>query len=146
MTKPPQIFILGNRIIFILSILGVVIAVYVLQSFIKNSPIICLNTGCEIVRKSPSSFIFGIPVPTFGLVGYSLLVILTFLRTTISDKRLLYAILGIAAFGVTFVTWFTYTEIFVIKAVCTWCAVSAINMTIIFFLAVKSYFLERKAT
>ena len=49
-----------------------------------------------------------------------------------------------ATFGVLFVSWFTYTELFVIKAICTWCAVSAVNMVIIFILALKSYSLERK--
>lgn len=93
----------ANRLIFLLSLAGIAIAVYVLQSFIRQTPIVCVNTGCETVRKSASSYI-----------------------------------LGLAAFGVVFVSWFTYTEIFVIKAVCTWCAISAVNMFIIFFLVLIS--------
>lgn len=133
-----------NRYIFILSLAGVLIAIYVLQSFLRQSPIVCVNQGCELVRKSLYSYPFGIPVPAFGLVGYSLLVLFTFLRTTSSDKKLLYPILGISIFGILFVTWFTYTELFVIKAVCTWCAVSAINMYLIFYLTFKIYQLEFK--
>lgn len=131
--------IIYNRIIFILAIVGVLIAAYVTQSFIRHSSIVCINTGCELVRKSPNSYIFGIPVPAFGLIGYSLLAVLSFLRTTSPSKNLLYGILAIGLFGVSFVSWFTYTEIFIIKAICTWCAVSAVNMTIIFILALKSY-------
>lgn len=136
---------LANRIIFILSLLGIAIAIYVLQSFLRQTPIVCVNTGCETVRKSAASYIFGIPVPAFGLVGYSLLAVLAFLRTTSKDKRLLAAMLGIGAFGVVFVTWFTYTELFVINAVCTWCAISAVNMITIFLLVLKSYTVEKKA-
>ena len=128
-----------NRIIFILSLMGIIMAVYVLQSFVRQAPIVCVNTGCELVRKNPSSYIFGIPVPAFGLIGYLLLAVLTFLRTTSKNPSLLKAMLGIAIFGVFFVSWFTYTELVIIKAICTWCAISAINMFVIFLLTIKSW-------
>ena len=51
--------------------------------------------------------------------------------------------LGMATFGVLFVTWFTYTEIFIIKGICTWCALSAANMVVIFTLLLKSYTLRK---
>lgn len=133
-----------NRIIFLLSVIGVVIAIYVLQSFIRGTSIVCVNSGCETVRKSSSSYIYGLPVPAVGLVGYSLLAVLSFLRTMSLDKRLLYAVLGIATFGILFVSWFTYTEVFVIKAVCTWCAVSTVNMMVIFLFSITSYRLLKK--
>lgn len=127
-----------NRVIFILSIIGVIIAIYVFQSFVRQTSIVCVNSGCETVRKSPYSYIFGFPVPGVGLIGYSFLAILAFLRTMSTDKRLLYGMLGISTFGVMFVGWFTFTEIFIIKAICTWCAVSAVNMLVIFSLTVAS--------
>lgn len=136
-----------NRAIFILSLLGIIIAIYVLQSFLRHTSIVCVNTGCETVRKSTASYLFGIPVPAVGLVGYTILTILAFLRTTPFGIRhsafIMRCMLGIAAFGVLFVSWFTYTELFVIRAVCTWCGVSAVNMVIIFILSVKSYLLTK---
>lgn len=137
-----------NRAIFILSIIGVLLAAYVFQSFVRKSPIVCINSGCEIVRQSPYSYILGIPVPGVGLVGYSLLALFAFLRTVPSAKKnsevFLKGILAISIFGVFFVSWFTYMEFFVIRGVCTWCAVSAVNMLIIFLLSRKMYFLERR--
>lgn len=133
-----------NRIIFILSIIGALIAIYVFQSFVRQTSIVCVNEGCEAVRKSPNSYILGFPVPGVGLFGYSFLAILAFLRTMSSDKRLLYGMLGISTFGVFFVSWFTYTEIFVIKAICTWCAISAVNMLVIFLFTVASFRLTGK--
>ena len=147
-----------NRIIFVLSLLGVITALYVLQSFLRKTGIICLTGGgCELVRNNPVSYPFGIPVPAFGLVGYTGLAILSFLRTLSHpqalnpacrqaglNSTLLHAMLGIAIFGICFVTWFTYMELFVIKGVCTWCAVSAVNMYIIFGLVVKSIRLSKK--
>ena len=123
-----------NRLVFILSLAGILMAFYVLQSFIRQAPIVCVNQGCELVRKSMYSYPLGIPVPAFGLIGYSLMAVFAFTRTLSADKRLFYPILGISVFGVLFVSWFTYMELFYIKAVCTWCAVSTVNMFIIFFL------------
>lgn len=130
-----------NRLIFLLSLLGIAIALYVLQSFLRQAPIVCINTGCEIVRKSPYSNLFGLPVPGYGLVGYTILAVLAFLRTTSDklNKHLLPWIAGIATGGVVFVGWFTYMEVFVIKGVCTWCAVSAVNMVTIAIIAWKEY-------
>ena len=135
-----------NRIIFLFALVGTAVAAYVFQSFVRESPIVCLNSGCEIVRKSPYSSILGFPVPGFGLIGYTLIAVLAFIRTINKNEALLKLILGIAVFGVLFVAWFTFTEIFVINAICTWCAVSAVIMTLIFILAFKSYLLERKSS
>lgn len=132
-----------NRVIFVLSLAGFLMAIYVLQSFLRDSSIICLTGGgCEAVRKNPVSYPFGIPVPAFGMVGYLGLTILSFLKTLkLSTKNYQLTtniMLGIAVFGICFVTWFTYMELFVIKGVCTWCAISAVNMYIIFYLILRN--------
>jgi uncharacterized membrane protein len=137
-----------NRIMFVLSIAGVIMGTYVLQSFLRQTGIICLSGGgCEVVRKSALSYPFGIPVPAVGVAGYTLLVILTFLRTVNQklEKKLLNGILGMATFGICFVTWFTYTEIFLIKGICMWCAISAVNMYILFVLTLISIRLGKQS-
>lgn len=125
-----------NRIIFFLSLIGIVIAIYVSQSFLRKASIVCISTGCETVRKSPLAYPLGIPVPLFGLVGYLILGISSFLRTMKQKSDTLTTLanimLGVAIFGISFVTWFTYTEIFIIRGICMWCGISAINMYIIF--------------
>lgn len=133
-----------NRIIFVLSVIGILIAAYVTQSFLRKVGIVCVSSGCELVRKNPASYLWGVPVPSVGLLGYSVIAILAFLRTSSKNSNLLKGILGMTAFGVAFTTWFTYTELFVIKGVCTWCAISTVNMYVLFFLALKSYILEKK--
>ena len=129
-----------NRLIFVLSLLGIATAIYVLQSFLRHSSIICFTGGCEAVRKSPSSYLFGIfPVPAVGLIGYICLTLISFLKT-IRDKPLYDKLLfGIALFGVCFVTWFTYTEIFIIHAICTWYLLSTLNMIAIFLILTFSH-------
>lgn len=137
-----------NRVLFILSIAGLLMGSYVLQSFLRQTGVICLTGGgCEAVRKSPLSYPFGIPVPAIGVVGYTILVVLTFLRTINQklEKKLLSGILGMATFGVCFVTWFTYTELVLIKGVCMWCALSAVNMYVIFALTLLSMKREKQS-
>ena len=145
MTAETHKVIILNRIIFILSLFGILVAVYVLHGWLQNSPLLCPTGGCTTVAKSPFSYPFGIPVPAVGLLGYTILTVLALARTFTTDKRLLYAILGMGAFGVCFVCWFTYVELFKIHAVCTWCADSAVNMLVIFLLSVKSYLLAKKS-
>lgn len=133
---------------FVLSIAGLLMGTYVLQSFLRQTGIICLTGGgCEAVRKSALSYPFGIPVPAIGVVGYTFLVVLTFLRTVNQklEKNLLAGILGMATFGICFVTWFTYTEIFLIKGICMWCAISAVNMYVIFALTLISLKLGKQS-
>jgi len=136
-----------NRIIFVLSLIGVLMATYVLQSWLRHSTIVCLTGGCTTVAKSPAAWPFGIPVPAVGLVGYTILTICAFLRTANYKQQtmnmLLRIMLGMAAFGVCFVTWFTLTELFVIHGICMWCAISAVDMVVIFALVTKSYTLSK---
>lgn len=118
--------------------------VYVLQSFLRQTGIVCLTGGgCEAVRKNALSYPFGIPVPAVGVAGYTFLMVISFLRTFKKNKGLLWGIFGMALFGICFVSWFTYTEIFLIKGICMWCAISAVNMYIIFGLTVKSLMIAK---
>jgi len=133
-----------NRLMFILSIAGCIMGIYVLQSFLRQTGIVCLTGGgCEAVRKSALAYPLGIPVPAVGVLGYAILITLTFLRTIKENKKLLLGIIGMATFGICFVSWFTYTEIFLIKGICMWCAISAVNMYIIFGLSIKTYLLHK---
>ncbi len=134
-----------NRVIFILSLAGLLMGSYVLQSFLRQTGVVCLTGGgCEAVRKSALSYPFGIPVPAVGVAGYIFLLVLSFLRTVKNNKGLLWGIFGMSLFGIVFVTWFTYTELFLIHGVCMWCGISAVNMYIIFALTLKSLSLSKR--
>ena len=127
-----------NRIIFILSLAGICMAIYVLQSFLRQTGIVCATGGCETVRKSAYSWPFGIPVPAIGLVGYTILTVCAFFRTAklsaFHAQLVSRIMLGMATFGVLFVSWFTYTELFIIRGICMWCGISAVDMVVIFVL------------
>jgi uncharacterized membrane protein len=93
--------------------------------------------GCEQVALSSWSRIGGIPVAVFG-VGLSLVLLslaLAWWRT--NDRRLLAAHYGLSLVGVIFEAWFTYLELFVIGAVCVWCASYGISLVVRFGVALR---------
>jgi len=84
--------------------------------------------GCETVAESQYSDLVGINVAVIGIVGYVLLLATSLLRG--DGARMGGFALSLAGFG--FSVYLTYLELFVIEAVCQWCVVSAVLMTILF--------------
>jgi uncharacterized membrane protein len=93
--------------------------------------------GCEQVALSSWSRIGGVPVAVFG-VGLSLVLLslaLAWWRT--NDGRLLATHYGLSLVGVLFELWFTYLELFVIGAICVWCASYGISLVLRFLVALR---------
>lgn len=91
--------------------------------------------GCEEVALSAYSRIGGVPVAVYG-VGLSVLLLglaIAWWRT--NDGRLLAAHYGLSLLGVVFELYFTYLELFVIGAVCVWCASYGISLVARFLVA-----------
>jgi uncharacterized membrane protein len=78
--------------------------------------------GCEEVALSEYSRIGGIPVAVFGVALSISLLILAIAWTRSGRVELLAAHYGLSLLGVVFEVYFTYVEIFLIGAVCVWCA------------------------
>ncbi len=83
--------------------------------------------GCERVQSSVYAKLGGVPVAVLGLAGY--LAIAAALAAPGERARLAAAALAIAGFG--FSAYLTYLELFVIDAICQWCVVSAVLMTLL---------------
>jgi uncharacterized membrane protein len=86
--------------------------------------------GCEDVALSPYSEIQGIPVALFG-AGFSvLMLVLALAWWRAGDRRALLASYGLGLFGILFVAYLTYLELFVIHAVCVWCVAYALTVIV----------------
>jgi uncharacterized membrane protein len=91
--------------------------------------------GCETVAQSQYSRIGGVPVAVFG-VGLSLVLLVAALGWWRSgDRRLLATHYGLSLVGVTFELYFTFLQVFVIDAICIWCASYGISLVLRFLLA-----------
>jgi uncharacterized membrane protein len=121
-----------DTIIFIFSALGIIISAYLSYTYFSSEQTtFCLSgSGCDVVKESPFSKVFGIPVPYFGLLGY-LIIIFAVLYKGLGNKR--YSIIYYFSLaGVAFSAYLTYLEVAVIKAICSYCVLSAILVLAIF--------------
>lgn len=124
--------------ILALTLLGIADSAYLLYEHLGHD-VICIGSGCSIVDASIYSEVFGIPMSVMGLVAYVVIFALSWagLRLRNPAREWVYsAIYGFALIGVLYSGYLTYLELFVIRAICTWCVVSAAIITAVFILAV----------
>ena len=127
--------------IAVLSLGGIFVSAYLwLYKLGYMGTIACGATGgCETVQSSPQSAFLGIDVAFIGVVGY--VVLLALALVSLQPRFLhggwplrLLALLSGGAFA--FTLYLKYLEFFVIGAICRWCVVSAVLITLIFLLSV----------
>ncbi|MFL5575943.1 MAG: vitamin K epoxide reductase family protein [Gemmatimonadaceae bacterium] len=98
----------------------------------------CSVGSCEAVNTSEWSTLLGQPVALWGLGFYvaTFAVAVAGLGGRFLDSRAVSLLLtAMAGTGVLFSAWLTYLELFVIHAICMWCVISAIIVTLIFALS-----------
>ncbi len=120
-----------NRILLILSILGLLISGYLSATKLLGTSTVCLggSGSCELVQNSAYASLMGIPVAYLGLLTY--LGLLALLLIKVADWKELGLVaaqlfLGLAIIGALFSAYLTYVELFVIYDICQWCVASAI--------------------
>ena len=126
--------------IAVVSLMGVFVALYLsMYKWGMTGPLTCTIGGCETVQNSPWSEFLGRPVSEWGLVAYVFLLVVSIigLQPRFADARWIpLSTFLVAAGGVAFSGYLTYLEAFVIHAWCQYCVISAILITIIFFLSI----------
>lgn len=123
----------------VLATLGAADALYLWVLKITSAEAMCVGShGCITVNNSPYSEVIGIPVSVLGLVVY--LIILGVLAL---EPRFAWlarygslAVFGLSLTGVAFSAYLTYLEFYVIHAVCPFCMVSAVLITLILLLSI----------
>jgi uncharacterized membrane protein len=106
-----------------LDLVGLAIAGYLATVELRGDLPVCGPLkGCEDVARSTYSRIGGVPVAVFGVALSLVLLTLALAWFRTDDRRLLAAHYGLSLVGVIFEVYFTAIELFVIGAVCVWCA------------------------
>ncbi|HLY12796.1 MAG TPA: vitamin K epoxide reductase family protein [Candidatus Limnocylindrales bacterium] len=112
-----------------LALIGLLIAAYLSWTRLTGGLPVCGPLhGCETVALSSYSEIAGIPVAILGLAFSLVLVALSLAWWRLADRRALLGLYGLGLLGVLFVAYLTYLELFVIGAVCVWCAAYAVTI------------------
>lgn len=97
----------------------------------------CAIGGCEIVLSSVYSRFLGIPLSYLGLVFYIyMLALAVLLAIEPGSKALRLGMVAYATIGLLFSISFELTQIFVIHAICMYCAISALTTLALFCLAI----------
>ena len=113
-----------TRVLVALAVVGAAISAYLTWVHYAGIDPVCTGiSDCERVQSSPYAEFAGVPVALLGLVGY--LAILASLRSDPQVTALL------AYIGVAFSAYLTWIELFELSAVCQWCVLSAVTVTLI---------------
>ncbi|MBC8103186.1 MAG: vitamin K epoxide reductase family protein [Cytophagales bacterium] len=123
-----------NRVVFILSLVGLMIAGALWYWHANPVDIPCgASGGCETVAQSRyASFPPGsrYPVAMYGVLGYLAIVALAFLRTLprspTRDRGLVSGVALVSVLGTLISLQLTYVELFVLHAICRWCIASQV--------------------
>jgi uncharacterized membrane protein len=133
-----------NRMaITLLALVGALIALYMtLHKLGLIGELLCGTGSCEVVQTSRYAVFMGVPVPYWGLVGYTVLttVGVISLQPRFVDRRAVRValiILGTGAFA--FSAYLSALEQFVIHAWCRWCIGSAVVSTLIFLCVLPEF-------
>jgi len=122
----------------ILAVLGLLTAVYLTAIHWSDEGVLCTpDGGCDTVRKSRYSEIGGIPVAILGAAGYVAILGLLLteeLEGPLSEVAPMLLFI-FTLIGVLYSAYLTYLELFVILAICPYCVISAIIMTLLFIIA-----------
>ena len=127
-------------VLAVICVAGIGISIYLLIVHYEPNVLICSNSGaidCASVLKSPSSVIFDIPVPYFGLayfIGMGAICLPVAWRS--GAAWLAWGrIAGVVGIGM--VVYLVYQEAIVLHKICLWCTGVHI-LTFIMFLVVVS--------
>lgn len=129
-----------RMIIAALALAGVGLATYLaMYKLGMIGELACTVGQCETVNLSKWATLAGVPVAVWGVGFYVALFALAFAGTTerLADAPWVgRALVWLTGWGVLFSAWLTYLELFVIHAVCMFCVISAILVTVIYVVAV----------
>ena len=119
-----------------LDLIGLVIAGYLSVVELQGDLPYCGPLkGCEAVALSEYARVGGIPVAVFGVLLSISLLILAIAWMRSGRIELLAAHYGLSLLGVVFELYFTYVEVFVIGAICVWCATYGLSLVARFAIA-----------
>jgi uncharacterized membrane protein len=126
--------------IAVLALVGLLMSVYLLLYKLGfYGELVCGTGACEAVQTSEYATLLGLPVAGWGVAWYAAVFALAFLSVQPAHQEATWParlIFLLALGGAAFSGYLTYLELFVIHAICWWCATSAVVTLLIFILAV----------
>jgi uncharacterized membrane protein len=130
----------------VLSILGFLDATYLtIEHFLGNIPPCAIVNGCETVLTSSWSEVAGIPVALFGAIFYLFLGISTIVFLKYKKEQAMVVASWTTLLGLAATVWFMFLQIFILKAMCFYCTISAIISAALFGIGLAIVLAIRRA-
>lgn len=130
----------ARLLICLLSLLGIADSIYLFSYKINLlKTLVCTFGECDRVNSSPYAMIGPIPVSFFGIVGYTVILLITLWSLNKTERLWRLIVFLMSLVGFAFSVYLTALEAFVIRAFCQWCVISAIIMTLIFLIAAYDF-------
>ncbi|HEY4484563.1 MAG TPA: vitamin K epoxide reductase family protein [Candidatus Paceibacterota bacterium] len=121
----------------VFSLIGFLDATYLTIQHYNNGILPCLIfSGCDKVTSSSYAKIAGIPVSLLGAGYYFIVFVLSISYFDTSNKKVLSMLKTLPTAGFVATLWFLFLQLFIIKAICFYCIISAITSTLLFVLAI----------
>ncbi len=119
-----------------LTLVGLLDSVYLTWIKLTHRLAVCNNIGdCEAVNNSIYSEIGStdIPIAVMGAGAFLVMLIVLLLekRVSIFEDNGVVVVLALSMIGVLYSAYLTYIEIFVLKAICPYCVLSAVVLVIL---------------
>lgn len=117
-----------RKILIGLSIVGLLDAAYLTYVKVVEDGVCAVSGGCQIVNTSQYASLWGIPIAAIGGAAYLVMLVVLLLEER-SDFFALNSgliIFGLSLVGVLYSIYLTYLEIYIIRAICPFCVISAV--------------------
>lgn len=127
----------------IMALIGLVISAYMLAHKLGLiGSLLCGTGNCELVQASKYSYLFGVPVPLLGVIGYGVILAAALKGVQpdrSADHRLAVVLAVGSAAAFLFSAYLSAIEAFVIYAWCRWCIGSAAVATLLFLFSLPEF-------
>lgn len=135
------------RIISLLGFLGVIDAGYVTYLYWTNTlPLYTLSAlvDCGNVLRSQFSTVFGIPLTTYGLIHFILVLFFWGKAVSVQEQKWIRLLFLQTALGVISAVYTTYLQLGLIQAVCGYTSLAILLNIALYFLVRKHFQKEHK--
>lgn len=123
---------------------GVGLGVAAYLAFVETASVeaVCGPVGdCNTVQRSAFARLFGVPIGVLGVAGYVAILVAWAIGTRAAPRAARVARVAMIAMtfaGIAFSIYLTFLEPFVIGATCAWCLTSAVLMTALLAVSVRT--------
>lgn len=129
----------GGWTAFALAAVGFVDSAYLTWLKLADATAACAGIGdCDLVNNSRFAAVGGVPVALLGALSYAAILGLLAAERVRPDWRMAsrVTLFGLTLAGTLYSAYLTYVELAVLHAVCPFCVVSAVAMSLLFVVSV----------